>query len=645
MKKAHIKKKEKKLKKKWTVQDSKDFYRVTDWGQGFFSINEQGHAVVRPYKNMQYELDLSFLVQELMQRDINTPVLLRFTDILKQRVKELYQSFRKSMDEASYKGEYMGVYPIKVNQSRQVVEDILDFGKEYNFGLESGSKAELLIAVALMENEKALIICNGYKDQEYIETALLASKIGKNIILVVEKLNEMDLILSCAKKLNVEPTIGVRCKLSSRGAGKWEGSGGEFSKFGLTTVEILQIVQILRERDMLHIFKLLHFHLGSQITAIRSIKEAMGEAVRIFSELYRLGAPLNYFDVGGGLAIDYDGSKTNFASSANYSMQEYAADIVWSVCEECERRSVPHPHIISESGRALVAHHSVLLVDVTDVSSYSGRFSNLHFPDNPPDLLIDMKDVLKNITIKNYQESFHDAMHYKDDALARFNLGLLNIEERAIAEDLFWQICVKILKIVQALDYIPEELSGLERFLADTYICNFSVFQSLPDHWAIDQLFPIMPISRLDEQPDCKTTLVDITCDSDGKIEQFIDLRGVKDTLSLHYPDDRGYHLGIFLIGAYQEILGDLHNLFGDTNTVHVSVLKDGNYIIDKFIAGDTVGALLRYVQYDVETLINKLRNAVEAGVKSKKLSLRESAKFLKIYQDGLNGYSYLEKE
>jgi arginine decarboxylase len=628
--------------RRWSVNDSLELYGTRSWGSGYFSINELGHVTVAANGA---EIDLKVLVDDLARRGIQVPLLLRFTDLLRSRIALINDAFRAAIQEYEYTGEYRGVYPIKVNQARRVVEEIVTFGREYHYGLEAGSKPELLAVMALHEDPDALIVCNGYKDEEYIETALLASKLGRTVVLVVEKPGELDLIAKVAREQDVRPTIGMRVKLSTRGAGKWEGSGGDRSKFGLTADEVVSAVRKLRELELIDRFALLHFHLGSQISAIRSIKEAMREAGRFYSELYKLGCTaLRYFDVGGGLGVDYDGSQTNFHSSMNYTVQEYANDIVYALKEVCEAESVPHPTVVSESGRAVVAHHAVLVVNVLGVNQFTSSDDPPEPPEDAHPVAHNLYEVYQEVNRKNLLESYHDAADYKEQVLQLFNLGALSLEMRVLCERLFWATCHKIHGIVRQLNRVHEDLQGLEKALSDTYFCNFSMFQSVPDSWAVDQLFPIMPIHRLGEQPTRHGILADITCDSDGKIDDFIDIRDVKSTLELHEPTEEDYYLGIFLTGAYQEILGDMHNLFGDTNTVQVSI-EAGEYSIEDVVSGDTVTDMLRYVDYSPEELVKRLRTKVEAALRQQRITLEESRQLIQRYRDGLAGYTYLESE
>ncbi len=639
------------LMEKWKIQDALDMFGVRNWGKGYFSINKAGHVQVHPTKRGDRYVDLKELVDQLQARGIQLPILLRFTDILRHRVGELHEAFTTAIREYDYQNKYLCVYPIKVNQQRQVVEEILDFGKPYHFGLEAGSKPELLAVLALTSGSNKSdengtpIICNGFKDEEFIQMATLARKAGKQVIPVVEKFSELEVIVRHSENLKIRPLIGVRVKLAARGAGRWRSSAGYRSKFGLTLSEVLETVEYLKKRGMEDCLQLVHFHLGSQITNIRSIKNALTEAARIYTELYRVGAGVRYLDVGGGLGIDYDGSQTDFESSVNYTLQEYANDVVYRIKSVCDEAEVPHPIIVSESGRAVVAYHSMLIFDVLGVSDFDRFQVPPEVPHDAPQQVSDLFSIHRDLKKKNLIESYHDAVQAVDESLDLFNLGGMTIEMRAMVERLFWAVCSKIHRMARELDTTPEELQGLESLLSDTYFCNFSVFQSMPDSWAIKQLFPIMPIHRLNEAPTRRAVLGDITCDSDGKIDQFIDLRDVRNTLQLHpLREGEPYYLGAFLLGAYQEILGDLHNLFGDTNAVHVSIDEDGEYTIDDVIKGDTVREVLAYVQYNAEKLTEMLRRDIERAVRAGRLSVSESKKFIQFYESGLDGYTYLEE-
>ena len=628
----------------WTTAESAELYGIGNWGREFLRINEQGHLVVAPEGNSGRWVDLATLVADLAAREIGMPVLLRFPDILKARMQTLAEAFHGAIKDHEFKGRYRGVYPVKVNQQRHVVEDVVRFSAPYHMGLEAGSKPELLVVLAMLEDPEALLICNGYKDSEYIETALAARKLGRNCIIVVEKASEIPLILETSRRMNVRPVIGLRAKLASRGAGHWEGSTGDRAKFGLTVTEMVDAVELLRAEGMLDCLQMQHFHIGSQVSAIRSFKEALKEAGRIFVELYKLGAPMQIFDVGGGLGVDYDGSRTNFASSVNYTVAEYAADVVAAVQAACDEAEVPHPDIVTESGRAMVAHHAVLVVNVLGVAEHAPTDVTVTVTDDDPDVLWDLQEVANKVTRKNYQEAWHDAIQAREEILSRFNLGLVDLRQRAKGERLFWQAAARIERSMRGLSYIPDDMSSLPKTLADTYFCNFSVFQSMPDAWAVEQLFPIVPLHRLEEKPSHQAVLADITCDSDGKIDRFIDLHDVKEVLELHpLLPEQPYYLGIFMLGAYQEALSDMHNLFGDTNVVHVVLEDDGSYNIDHVVEGDTVTEVLTYVQYQRKDLVRKIRQASERAVRAGNMTLEESARLLSAYQQGLEGYTYLE--
>jgi arginine decarboxylase len=627
---------------RWTAQSASDLYDVASWGKGYFSVGENGHVLVHPEKDTARSIDLKKLVDTLVLRGINLPILIRFADILKHRLGEIHSAFETAINEHKYQGGYCCVYPIKVNQQRQVVEEVLEFGKPFKFGLEAGSKPELMAVMALADNETP-IICNGFKDDEYIEMAMLAQKMGRKIIPVVEKYTELHLILKYCQRVGVRPAIGLRVKLASRGSGRWKSSGGYRSKFGLSATEAVRALQELKELGMADCLNLLHFHLGSQITNIRQIKGAVNEAVRVYVDLARAGAGLKYLDVGGGLGIDYDGSQTDFESSVNYTLQEYANDIIYHVQNVCDEVEVPHPTIITESGRAIAAYHSVLVFNVLGVAGMGEADVPADPPADAEQPLIDLAETYRGLTAKTLLESYHDAQQALDQGLNLFSLGYLSLEQRCVAENLYWAISRKIQRLAGELDYFPEELEGIDAMLSDTYFCNFSLFQSMPDSWAIKQLFPIMPIHRLEEQPTRPAVLGDITCDSDGKVDAFIDRRDVKRTLPLHSFEGGDYYLGAFLLGAYQEILGDMHNLFGDTNAVHVRLGPTGEVMLDSVIKGDTVREVLNYVQFSSDGLVMQLRRDVEAALREGRLTYEESGSLLRFYEEGLHGYTYLE--
>ncbi|MCH8889557.1 MAG: biosynthetic arginine decarboxylase [Myxococcales bacterium] len=629
----------------WTIRDSLDLYHVLNWGSGFFAINDAGNVAVRPRTGDERSIDLLELVENLGQRGVRTPLLIRFNDILDSRVRGLSGCFREAIEEVDYRGTFRGVYPIKVNQQRHVVEELIQFGAPEKMGLEAGSKPELLIALALLDTPGALIICNGYKDRAYVETALLAQRLGRTPIIVVDRFHEIDLILKTSRELGIRPHLGIRARLNTKGAGKWVESTGDRSKFGLSAMEIVAAVDRLASEDMLDCVELMHFHIGSQITAARAHKDALSEASRIFVGLHEMGANPSLIDVGGGLGVDYDGSRTNFHSSKNYSMQEYANDVVSFIQEACDAASVPHPDIVTESGRALTAHHSVLIFDVLGVNEVLNDSQPAEVTDDDPKVLRDLADVWSDTSIENVQESYHNAQLLKEEASTMFSLGYLDLRGKARGEHLFAKCCEKILEFLRELPVVPEDLTDFETEFSDTYYGNFSVFQSAPDHWAVKQLFPVMPIHRLDEQPTRRGVFADLTCDSDGKIDQFINPREAKNLIELHPWTGAPYYIGVFLVGAYQEILGDLHNLFGDTNAVHVKLDDEGGYTVDHIVEGDTVEDVLAYVQYERRPLIEKVRRIIERALRSNEISLEESARLLQRYEQGLKGYTYLSSQ
>ncbi len=654
----------------WTIEDSEKLYRIQGWGEPYFSINAAGHVTVSPQGDRGGSLDLFELVEALRQRNIGLPLLIRFSDILADRMERLHACFARAIARYNYPGIYRGVFPIKCNQHRHIVEALARAGKPYQFGLEVGSKPELMIALATLEpnsnqengKSEALLICNGYKDREYMETALLAARLGQKPVIVIEQIEELHLVIEISRKLGIEPVLGVRAKLNTAGVGRWRNSTGDRAKFGLTIPQILESVNRLQGAGMLNSLQLLHFHIGSQISSIGVIKDAIREASQIYVQLAKLGANMQYLDVGGGLAVDYDGSKTNFHASKNYNMQNYANDIVAEVKEACEEGNVAAPVLVSESGRAIAAHQSVLIFDVLGTSDLPGA---------PPQPLQEREHlIIRNlwetyelINAENYQEAYHDAIQFKEEAISLFNFGYLSLCQRAKAEQLYWACCRKILSVVSGQEYVPDDLEDLEKIMASIYYVNFSVFQSAPDSWAIDQLFPIMPIHRLDEEPTQRGILADLTCDSDGKIDQFIDLRDLKPVLELHplreIKDGGGegeretegecsqskskepYYLGMFLVGAYQEIMGNLHNLFGDTNVVHIQMTPKG-YQIEHVVKGDRIAQVLGYVQYDAEDLLESIRCRTEQALQENRITLEESQLLLQNYERSLSSYTYL---
>jgi arginine decarboxylase len=631
----------------WSATEAAELYDVPRWGQGYFSVNDQGHLQVHPTKEPHRSVDLKRLVDRLQLRGLAVPILIRFTDILKHRLGEIHGAFQSAIAQNQYQGKYVCVYPIKVNQQRQVVEEVLNFGSQYGFGLEAGSKPELL-AVSAMASNDTPIICNGFKDFEFIEMAMLAQKMGRQIIPVVEKYTELELVLEYAEKVGVRPNIGMRVKLAARGSGRWQSSGGFRSKFGLTVTEILRGLEELKKRGMEDCLKLLHFHLGSQITHIRIIKGALNEAARVYCELAKQGAGLQYMDVGGGLGVDYDGSQTNFESSMNYTLQEYANDVVYHIQTVCDEVGVAHPTIVSESGRAISAYHSMLIFNVLGTLGFGEEKIPTEVKDDFEQPLVDLIEAYHGVTQRNALETYHDAQQALDMAMNLFSGGYLSLEQRSHAENLYFAICEKIYKLCQGMADVPEDLQALEELLSDTYFCNFSLFQSIPDSWAIKQLFPVMPIHRLNERPVNHAVLSDITCDSDGKLDQFIDRRDVKKTIMLHRFNGEPYYLGVFLVGAYQEILGDLHNLFGDTHAVHISLGENGidhteGARVEHIIKGDSVKQVLEYVEFDAEDLMGKLRRDVEAAINAGRMQDNQAGRLLRFYEEALMGYTYLE--
>ncbi|MBE9065471.1 biosynthetic arginine decarboxylase [Leptolyngbya cf. ectocarpi LEGE 11479] len=625
----------------WTIEDSEELYRINGWGEPYFSINAAGNVIVSPQGDRGGSLDLHRLIQALEARNLSLPILVRFSDILEDRIERLNSCFAKAITKYGYDGRYQGVFPIKCNQQRHLIEDLVTFGQRYQFGLEAGSKPELMIALATLKTPGALLICNGYKDRAYLETAMLGQKLGQQPIIVLEQLDELPLVIEVSQQLNIQPRLGVRAKLCSKGIGRWGGSAGDRAKFGLTIPEILTVVDQLRSAEMLSCLQLLHFHIGSQMSSISIIKDALREACQIYVELVNLGANMQYLDVGGGLGVDYNGSKTNVPASKNYSIQNYANDVVAEVQEACTAKNLPVPTLISESGRAIASHQSVLVFDVLGSSEVRPQ---VPFEPSSDDhaILKELYEAYQSINSKNYQEAFHDAEQFKGEAVSLFNFGYLSLTERARVENLFWACCQKIIQVLRQEEYVPDDLAHLEKMMASIYYINLSVFQSAPDTWAIDQLFPIMPIHRLNEEPTCRATLADLTCDSDGKIDQFIDLHGVKSVLELHaLQPDEPYYLGMFLNGAYQEIMGNLHNLFGDTNMVHIHLTPQG-YTIEHVVKGDTMKEVLSYVQYDAEDLVEQIRRRSEISLKEKQITLPEAQLLLQNYEESLSRYTYL---
>jgi arginine decarboxylase len=628
---------------RWTIQRSADLYQIRGWGHPYFTINDSGHVQVVPDpERPQQAIDLFELVNDLDARGLELPLLLRFSDVLKDRIKRINECFAKAIAEYEYKGAFRGVFPTKVNQQKHFIEEVVEFGAPWRVGLEAGSKPELLIALAAEQEPGGLVICNGYKDQKYIETALLAQRFDKTVIVVLERIEELEFTLRAFKKTGIRPCIGVRAKLGAKGVGRWADSVGDRAKFGLTTSEIVEVVDRLAEREMLDCLQLLHYHAGSQLSSIISVKNAIREAANIYIELAKMGAQMKFLDVGGGLAVDYDGSKSDFHASKNYNIQEYAYDIVAAVAEACTKAEIAHPTIVTESGRAIAAHQSVLVFEI--VGKNEVRFG---VPQDPGPkahkVLRQLYETYNGIQPKNLQEAYHDASQNKEEADSLFKFGYLTLRERAQAEKLFWACCERILEAAKKLKRVPDEVVQLEQMMAAIYYGNFSVFQSIPDSWAIDQLFPIMPIHRLDEEPTVKTTLADLTCDSDGKVDHFIDIEDVKRVLPVHpYREEQRYFMGIFLNGAYQEILGDLHNLFGDTNAVHVRLDGEGGYELGHFVKGDEIREVLSYVEYEPGVMIERVRRQAERARRQGLITFDQVKLLMKHYEDSLGSYTYL---
>jgi len=632
----------------WSVDDASELYMVDRWGGGYFDINPNGDLTVAPLKKAGVPIPIIDVLREANALDLKAPLLVRFQDLLRHRVETLNNAFNVAIAEHKYTGTYRGVFPIKVNQLREVVEEILDAGKPFNYGLEVGSKPEMFAGLAIHSDPESLIVCNGYKDTTFIRMAMLGRKLGKKVIVIAEKLSEIRAIIKVATEMNVEPWIGMRVRLLSKGAGKWATSGGEHAKFGLSTAEILEAIEILREAKMENAFKLLHFHIGSQIPDILTIKRAVREAAMYYAKLYKMGHELEYLDVGGGLAIDYDGSRSTFHSSMNYTIEEYASDVVYNIMDICEDEKVPHPNIVSESGRAIVAHHSVLVIQAfgaiekTPLEPLSIRAADHK-------LVRELLDIDKRLSTENLTEAWHDLMQIKEQSQTMFEVGVLPLDVKARLESLYWQTAEKIEQISSTMDpeEVPEDLRSLNNELADQHICNFSVFQSLLDHWALGQLFPIMPIHRLNERPQLESTLVDITCDSDGKVSKYIDFKDTRDTLPLHEIRNEPYYLGIFLTGAYQDIMGDIHNLFGRVNEVHVFLDADeeSGFYIEEEIPGNSIGEVLAMTQYDWRDMEKRMKSQIDAAIKADVLKPTEGMRLLQDYEKGLKDQTYLSFE
>jgi len=633
------------MKPPWDIPAAISLYNIDRWGTGYFTVNAKGHIQIQPTRNADAVIDIMDVIEDAKAQGLNFPMVLRFQDLLRDRVETINKAFGAAIAESGYKNVYRGVFPIKVNQLREVVEEIMDAGAPFQFGIEAGSKPELLAALAIHRDSEGLIICNGYKDQLFIQNALLGRKLGKKVIMVVEKIEELAEILRVSKEVGVEPMIGIRVRLAAKGAGKWATSGGENAKFGVSTAELVEAGELLKKEGLPHALKLIHFHVGSQVPDIGTIKRAVREAARFYAKMVKMGHELGYLDVGGGLGVDYDGSRTAFDSSTNYSLHEYARDIVYNILDVCDAEKVPHPIIVSESGRAIVAHHSVLIVEAFGAIEKDKTPTQIEVKEIDPKQVTEILEIQRNLSQQNRMESLHDAQQIKEQAQSMFDLGLLELESKAKIETVYWQIAKRIVDFCAGMKYVPDEVKELEVSLGDQYVCNFSVFQSLLDHWALGQLFPIMPIHRLDEFPERNGTLVDITCDSDGKVSKFIDLQDVKDTLPLHkLQPGKPYYLGFFLMGAYQDIMGDLHNLFGRVNEAHVFLDEDeeSGWYIEETIEGSTIAEVLSMTQWDKNELTRQVKAQVDAAIKGDRLKPNEAMKLLASYERGLKGYTYL---
>jgi len=628
--------------KTWSLEKAAELYQISGWGEPYFRVNDKGHVEVRPDPSQDRGVDLHELVQQLAMRDLDLPLLIRFPDILQDRIRLLNECFLKAIEEYEYGGSYRGVFPIKVNQQRHLVEEIVDAGRPWRYGLEAGSKPELLIAIAAMESEDGFIVCNGYKDRNYIETALVASQFDNEVVIVLERPDEIDIVLKASEDLGIRPRLGARAKLASKGMGRWRDSAGDRAKFGLTTSQLVDVVEALEKRDMLDCLQLLHFHIGSQVSSIIPWKNAMREAAHLYVELAKMGCGMRYIDVGGGLAVDYDGSKTDFRASMNYGVQEYAYDVVAGIQDACEKAELPPPTIVTEAGRAVAAYQAVLVFDAVG-ESHAERREPGPLPDEAHRILVELHDTWEGIKPKNVQEAWHDASQALEEARSLFKFGYLPLRDLAKAERLYWACCERIREKMQGLEHVPEEIQRIDELLGTIYYCNFSIFQSAPDIWAMDQLFPIIPIHRLDEEPTLKARLADLTCDSDGVIDKFIDVEEVQNALDVHeVRPGEPYLLAMFLGGAYQETLGDLHNLFGDTNAVHVR-LEEYGYSVANVIKGDSIDQVLRYLQYDPDELVEQVRKQAERALAAGKMSLEQLRTFMRHYEDSLKGYTYLK--
>lgn len=628
---------------KSTLEETIQTYGIENWGAGFFDVNKKGNLIVHAAEGDTAAADVKEVIDDLLRRGVKLPVILRFPQLLSYQVRKLYTAFQNSIKEYDYRGAHLGVFPMKVNPRRDVLEEVLREGRRYHFGVECGSKPELYAALALDQSPESLVVCNGFKDESYIKLAFMGSRIGKRLIIVIEKVEELHIVIQMAKETGVRPMVGIRARLYSRGSGRWEKSGGETAKFGLTTSEMLEVVRMLREHNMLDCLKMLHFHIGSQITDIKRVKNAMKEAARVYCKMRSMRVNIEFLNVGGGMGVDYDGSKTSFDSSANYSMQEFANDVIYTIKTVCDEEDMPEPAIVTESGRIVAAFHALLVTNIQDeIETVLDDISKVTVTEDDPQVVIELKDLVENINSKNYREYYHDALEHKEELFTLFNLGLINLEDRAKGEALFWEVCERASKFAQQSKIITEEFDELKKLLSAKYLCNFSVFRSVPDNWAIEQLFPIMPIHKLNEVPQENATLVDLTCDSDGIIEKFIDLKDIKETLELHhFKPGSPYYLGIFMVGAYQEVMGNFHNLFGTVNEAHVIINKDG-YLIKKIITGSNIGDVLAMARYDKNFLFESFNIHLEEQVRQNSLTEADAADLRSEYEKYTNSYTYL---
>lgn len=628
-----------------TLEEVIRTYGVENWGAGYFEVNRKGHLIVRPAEGDPRYVDVKDLIDHLVgQRGLQTPILLRFPQILANQLNKLHRAFREASREFGYSGAHLAVFPMKVNPRREVVEELLREGSRYNCGIECGSKAELYAAISMDQSPDSLLICNGFKDEAFINLAFLGAQVGKRVVVVIEKLNELRMFIRRAEQSRSRPLLGLRAKLYSKGSGKWASSGGESAKFGLTTSEILECIRMLSQAQMLDQLKLLHFHIGSQITEIKRIKNAMKEAARVYAKLRQMRVPIEYLDIGGGMGVDYDGSRTSFESSVNYSMQEFANDVVYTIKSVCEDESVPEPNLVTESGRVMSAYHAILVTSIQDeIETFANGSAQIEVTPDDAQVVLELKELCDDINSKNYREYYHDALDHKDELHTQFNLGLISLEERAKGEVLFWEVCARALRFAQAARLQDDEFEELKKILASKYLCNFSVFRSLPDHWAIDQLFPIMPIHKLDEPPSDYATLVDLTCDSDGIVDKFVDLKDVKEVLEMHPFAGEPYYIAIFLVGAYQEVMGSFHNLFGHPNEAHVVIGDEGRYHITRIVHGSRVGDMTSYARYDQRALWENFRRMAKSQVERGNLSRQEADKIIEDYERKVNLYTYLE--